>query len=361
MEPVHDIQLVSESVVKSTNLTLLPEEAMLPVLQYGPNASSSGLINIDLNSHPVIQRSLRDMLLVKHTMLSEVTDLSFLLGHTKAEEDLNDPRSIILEPVFDSFDEESRTIVGAVMAVEAWSTYFKTSRPEDVHGFVVDVHDTCESDMTFIIDAGEVNFQGHEDLHDTKYDYLGLRSEFAVFARYEGPIDGARHCDYSLRVYPSNEFESDYHSSKPFLYAAVLMAVFVVACSVFAVYDWLVGRRQTKVMRAAKRTTTVIQSLFPKTVGERLIADATKKVERAEKKNNEKRAKKLAFAVGVADFSENNGEDNPANGSDPIADFFPNTTVMFADIVGFTAWSSTREPKQVFTLLETIYQEFDSM
>jgi class 3 adenylate cyclase len=38
---------------------------------------------------------------------------------------------------------------------------------------------------------------------------------------------------------------------------------------------------------------------------------------------------------------------------------FPNATVMFADIAGFTAWSSVREPSQVFTLLETIYRAFD--
>lgn len=43
----------------------------------------------------------------------------------------------------------------------------------------------------------------------------------------------------------------------------------------------------------------------------------------------------------------------------PMADLFPNTTVIFADIVGFTAWSSAREPQQVFTLLETIYAVFD--
>jgi class 3 adenylate cyclase len=43
----------------------------------------------------------------------------------------------------------------------------------------------------------------------------------------------------------------------------------------------------------------------------------------------------------------------------PIADFFPNCTVMFADIGGFTAWSSTREPTQVFVLLQTVYQNFD--
>jgi class 3 adenylate cyclase len=43
----------------------------------------------------------------------------------------------------------------------------------------------------------------------------------------------------------------------------------------------------------------------------------------------------------------------------PIADLFPETTIMFGDIAGFTAWASTREPSQVFTLLETIYNEFD--
>ena len=31
----------------------------------------------------------------------------------------------------------------------------------------------------------------------------------------------------------------------------------------------------------------------------------------------------------------------------------------FADLVGFTAWSSVREPSQVFQLLEIIYHSFD--
>ncbi|KAG7367903.1 adenylate/guanylate cyclase [Nitzschia inconspicua] len=44
-----------------------------------------------------------------------------------------------------------------------------------------------------------------------------------------------------------------------------------------------------------------------------------------------------------------------------VAEYFPSTTILFADIVGFTAWSSIRDPYQVFTLLETIYDAFDSM
>ena len=48
-------------------------------------------------------------------------------------------------------------------------------------------------------------------------------------------------------------------------------------------------------------------------------------------------------------------------GSKPIADLHPYTTIMFADLVGFTAWSSVREPTQVFTLLEVVYHAFDKL
>jgi len=47
--------------------------------------------------------------------------------------------------------------------------------------------------------------------------------------------------------------------------------------------------------------------------------------------------------------------------SEPIADTFANCTVLFADIAGFTAWSSERDPPQVFKLLETVYGAFDEM
>ena len=57
----------------------------------------------------------------------------------------------------------------------------------------------------------------------------------------------------------------------------------------------------------------------------------------------------MDFGDGAAEFDR------------PIADLFPETTIMFADISGFTAWSSVREPSQVFTLLERIYGAFDRL
>jgi Adenylate and Guanylate cyclase catalytic domain len=47
------------------------------------------------------------------------------------------------------------------------------------------------------------------------------------------------------------------------------------------------------------------------------------------------------------------------HGTKPIADLFPRCTVLFADIAGFTAWSSLRDPSQVFLLLESVYHSFD--
>jgi hypothetical protein len=47
--------------------------------------------------------------------------------------------------------------------------------------------------------------------------------------------------------------------------------------------------------------------------------------------------------------------------SKPIADLFTSATVLFADFVGFTSWCSVREPSQVFILLETVYDAFDSI
>jgi class 3 adenylate cyclase len=89
--------------------------------------------------------------------------------------------------------------------------------------------------------------------------------------------------------------------------------------------------------------------LFPSNVRDRLLAD-----EEVGKKGFKPTKAKLKNFLNDGDM-DNNGQ----QGSAPIADLFLECTVMFADIAGFTAWSSTREPSQVFTLLEAVYGAFD--
>lgn len=105
----------------------------------------------------------------------------------------------------------------------------------------------------------------------------------------------------------------------------------------------------------------IVSSLFPSNVRDRIIKDAEEQAE-------EDLKAKRAFGYSATpksrlktflDEANENGEQ--AFDTKPIADLFPETTIMFADIVGFTAWSSVREPCQVFTLLETIYHAFDEI
>ena len=77
-------------------------------------------------------------------------------------------------------------------------------------------------------------------------------------------------------------------------------------------------------------------------------------------------------AITIADASNSTNINTSNNGTScssglvllnddytPIAELYPETTVMLADLVGFTAWSAVHKPSEVFLLLETIFYEFD--
>jgi len=102
----------------------------------------------------------------------------------------------------------------------------------------------------------------------------------------------------------------------------------------FAVYDMIVQRRNQKLVYNAARSNAIVTSLFPKNVRERIVAQEE----------------------NVADIGKNTKPKGP-----PIADLYLESTILFADVVGFTAWSSVREPSQVFSLLEAIYGTFDKI
>lgn len=227
----------------------------------------------------------------------------------------------------------------------------------------MEVKDTCDCEFSYLVIGPDAEYLGEGLLHSSNYDTLGKTVEFAEFTRYKGKETNLQHCSYTMSVYPSQQFEAAFDSNDPVVYAVVLVSVFVFKALVFFVYNCMVERRNTKVMMMAERTTAIVSSLFPKQVQQRILEDAE---EQAKEKQQKTWAFGLApksrmkdFLSGGNEFSEHKSQG--VTKSKPIADLFPSATIMFADLVGFTAWSSTREPSQVFTLLETIYQAFDEI
>lgn len=115
---------------------------------------------------------------------------------------------------------------------------------------------------------------------------------------------------------------------------------------------------ETKAKQAAAERA-IVASLFPENVRDRLIEGA--QAQNEEENDRLTRLQTFRNTVKKPSRSVDQHSSEGLFGSKPIADFHPEATLMFADLVGFTAWSSTREPTQVFTLLEVLYSAFDRM
>jgi Adenylate and Guanylate cyclase catalytic domain len=211
-------------------------------------------------------------------------------------------------------------------------------------------------------------------------------------------------------------------SQNPTLYAVIVILFFLLCILLFVVYDRLVQQQRRQVMKHAKRNFRIVKSLFPAGVRDRLLEQqeqattmSTRQTKASLETKSNRAASELGDRLSVADLEhgrdlsessdatrtvENTSvpgspsklmraspkrrlrsflrdrenfsgftrdDDNasviPSNTVEqkPIADLFPSCTILFADIAGFTAWSSERDPTQVFMLLGAIYAAFDKV
>ena len=161
---------------------------------------------------------------------------------------------------------------------------------------------------------------------------------------------------YRYQFYPSKDLHNNYRTSLPIVMAIVVAATFSAVAITFFMYDRFVRSRNVKVVKAAVRSNPIVASLFPSTVRDRLLAEEEEAEKRETDQQNGTQTRLKKFLASDAPTS---GDMETEDIIQPIADLFPETSILFADIAGFTAWSSAREPSQVFTLLETVYKSFD--
>jgi hypothetical protein len=169
------------------------------------------------------------------------------------------------------------------------------------------------------------------------------------------------HCMYSLHIYPTSEFEDGYRSSFPIFMTIMMTSAFLFMIGVFFMYEYFVQRSNTKTTHAAVQSNSLVTALFPTVVRDRLLAEQGAVIKAKTQSGNGTSRLKSYLASGGTAGEENEEHDDDFYKTKPIADLFPEATILFADIAGFTAWSSTREPSQVFILLETIYKAFDGI
>jgi class 3 adenylate cyclase len=364
----------------------LPEDAagpFLPIWQITPVFSLfKASLMLDLTEHDAVVDHLNEAIRTEQAVLNQIHSnydpedfddtantlfkLFLQLGQYRAEAATydGDPDSNMAYPVFSDFGEE-RELVGILMTTLYWKVYFTDVLPPGADGIYVVLESDAKAEnqtITYRIDGPSVTYLGGGDHHDTSFDHLEEYQDITEFIRdrasvrtrsYTAAELNDEYIHYTLRVYPSTDLQDDYVTSKPIVYTVVVASVFLFSSLVFLAYDCLVERRQTVVMDKAIKASAVVSSLFPEAVRDRIY-------------NQHDEKKKETAGWRAAD---NKGKSLMTNGEEasggkkgrPIADKFDNTTILFADIAGFTKWSSARLPQEVFELLEALYGAFDKI
>ena len=289
--------------------------------------------------------------------------IDFYTDYIRPDEEPFEPALEITYPMINEVDDHNSSVVGFLSIGVYFREIIRDVLPLGSNGMIIVVDNKCAESFTYQIDGPNTTYLGMYDKHDRKYDQLTMSTLMADLSNastdeslYTGVPINQEYCQYTLRLYPSKDMESMYTSNKATIFLLVTLCTFAILTILFIAYDSRVERRQRKVMSTAVRSTALVSSLFPASVQEQLYNTNTEKERAPATKNLFQRTASDENDAGI-DSVENAGGGVGA----AIATLYPETTVMFADIRGFTSWSALRQPNEVFHLLESIYGAFDTL
>ncbi|KAG7356994.1 3'5'-cyclic nucleotide phosphodiesterase [Nitzschia inconspicua] len=265
----------------------------------------------------------------------------------------NETSAILQFPVF--LDGE---IVGTISFEVRWSTFISFTFPPLANLVDIVIENSCGQNFTYLVDpeSDTLVLKGEGDLHDKRSDISHSHSstfdDFDAVVREASatlPPEGMElsYCRYRFHVFGTKQFQDEYISNKPWIFAIVTASVFLFTSVVFLIYDMAVAQRQRKVVERANRTSAIVSSLFPTNVRDRLYREA----------GHSKKAGDIAMRVSKMRMQSflNEGSEETSVASEPIADLFPMATVMFLDIAGFTSRiESSGMPRKIHASKHTV-------
>lgn len=130
--------------------------------------------------------------------------------------------------------EEEESPVGMIAASVYWRNFIRDILPSGSKGIVVIFDNNCTEPFTYQVDGPMQTYLGTGDLHDRKYDHLGLHSSLTDLNKYSvrdskytgAPLDEL-FCPLSLHVYPSSDMQEQYSTNNGIIFAVSAVGIFV--------------------------------------------------------------------------------------------------------------------------------------
>lgn len=96
-------------------------------------------------------------------------------------------------------------------------------------------------------------------MHEDSYTHLGQSVTFFDNKDEYSELS----CPMTIYVFPVGSFAKQFQTDEPLLSAVFVVFIFAFTSCVFAVYDCFVSRRQVITEQKAKKSTAIVQELFP--------------------------------------------------------------------------------------------------
>ena len=264
---------------------------------------------------------------------------------------------------------------------------YKYHLMDDCHVEWVLVYDDTNYQFAHEIILGENDNNGEGDLWD-HYTGIPLSKELGLFsikATSSTPTVGGGDGQQVVAAANGSEYQQQ-QEQQVRTFTMIVCIGSIILLILFTLYVCLVKRRQ----RGLEKADAVVSSLFPSHVKEVLYEqEQNKQHPQYPNRRNSNENKPRYFGNGRRNSNEQtaggsgghtesmddstsfNNFDSMVDGGDdrsaissiakgpPIAEHYDTSTILFADIAGFTKWSSDRRPADVFEFLEVLYGNFD--
>ena len=203
----------------------------------------------------------------------------------------SEPFSVITIPIFDALDSvkldmtKEHPFVGIVTFSLYWRELIQNIL-EGLDKVVVVVEDACAPSFTYLLDGPNAIYLGKGDLHDPKFDGMEHRAPLASMLEgaYTGLPLSKHYCPKYISVYPSEAMSSMYNTDDPVVFTFTAAAIFVFATFVFLMYTFWVNRRQRIVMERALASGSIVSSLYPREIRQKLYQEENRKLKLAKQK-----------------------------------------------------------------------------
>lgn len=313
---------------------------VVPFWQFSPPPISYLWLNGNLMSRPILTVMLNSLMALQNEtlVLRNGPHLAIPMAFSEAEHaryhsklkdsNIKNPHGFAYHPVHAVAGDKNSGVTGVISGTSAWDAALLRLLPEGVVGIDVVIKNNCNESYTYTLEGGEAYYQGEGDQHEEKYSSqeVEISLSFHTHPDFE-KMPG--HCIYTMHIYPSSTFQAIYDTNTPEIFAAVVLSTFVFVAVVFLIYDWSQTTRNTNMVHKAAQSNSIVNDLFPTTeMRDRLLAAAKEKQEA-------KRSGSLKTFLNDGNKPRDHDGSSLLQ-SKPMADLFLNTTVLFADISGFT-------------------------